>query len=791
MAEPRRLSSRDPGFDADLAALLAFEGAQDEGVDRAVAEILEDVRNRGDDALIEYTRRFDRWSPGTAADLEVKPAACREALARIGPEERAALEIAAERIRGYHAHQHLQGWRVEDEDGTMLGQQVTALDRVGLYVPGGKAAYPSSVLMNAVAAKVAGVPELVMVFPTPEGTANDHVLAAASLAGVDRVYRVGGAQAVGALAFGTRSIPAVDKIVGPGNAYVAAAKRRVFGRVGIDMVAGPSEILVIADATANADWVAMDLFSQAEHDEIAQSILLTPDAALAERVLASMRLALPEMPRRAIIEASLANRGALIVVRDLDEACAIANRIAPEHLELAVADPDALLPRDSPRRCHLHGALFVGVARRLLRGTQPRAADFTHGALFFATRRLRFPETLEPHSRRARRGGPARRDGGDARARRGPGSARAQRGDALRGIELKFAAGWVRDEIRALTAYHVAPAAGLVKLDAMENPYRLPRGLADELGRHLARVAINRYPDPEAAGLKAALREAMAIPGSLDVVLGNGSDEILQMIAVALAKPGSSMLSLEPSFAMYRLSAISAGMSCAGVPLAADFNLDLPATLAAIERLRPALTWIAYPNNPTGNLFPREAILAIVEASPGLVVVDEAYYAFSGGASFLGEVGRHPNLVVVRTVSKLGLAGLRLGLAVGPRDWLAEFDKVRLPYNVNVLSAAAAQFILERRDVLDAQTAAIVRDRGLLEAGLDAIAGVRRFPSAANFVLVRVPDGPRAFEGLKARGILVRNFHGSHPLLAHCLRLTVGTPEENAGLLAALAQAIG
>lgn len=356
---------------------------------------------------------------------------------------------------------------------------------------------------------------------------------------------------------------------------------------------------------------------------------------------------------------------------------------------------------------------------------------------------------------------------------------------------MKGAAGWVRDEIRALTAYHVAPAAGMVKLDAMENPYGLPPALAGQLGRHLAQVAINRYPDPEAPRLKAVLREAMAIPDGLDLILGNGSDEILQMIAVALAKPGATMLALEPSFAMYRMSAIAAGMDYAGVSLAPDFTPDLPATLAAIERLRPALTWIAYPNNPTGNLFPRESILAIVAASPGLVVVDEAYYAFSGGASFLPDVGRHPNLVLVRTVSKLGLAGLRLGLAVGPRDWLGEFDKLRLPYNVNVLSAAAAEFILERREVLQEQTDAIVRDRERLEAGLDAIPGVRRFPSAANFVLVRVPDGPRAFEGLRARGILVRTFHGSHPLLAHCLRLTVGTPDENASLLAALAQATG
>ncbi len=354
MADPRRLSSADPRFEEELASLLAFEGAQDEGVDRAVAAILEDIARRGDEALVECTRRFDRWSPASAADLEVSPAACREALARIGEAERRALETAASRIRAYHGHQHLKGWRIE-EDGTMLGQQVTPLDRVGLYVPGGKAAYPSSVLMNAIAAKVAGVPELVMVVPTPDGAANDYVLAAAAIAGVDRVFRVGGAQAIGALAYGTRTVPAVDKIVGPGNAYVAAAKRRVFGRVGIDMVAGPSEILVVADSTANPEWVAMDLFSQAEHDEIAQSILVTPDRALADRVHESMRRALPAMPRRAIIEASLGNRGAIIEVRDLDEACALANRIAPEHLELAVADPDALLPK-----IRHAGAIFMG-----------------------------------------------------------------------------------------------------------------------------------------------------------------------------------------------------------------------------------------------------------------------------------------------------------------------------------------------------------------------------------------------------------------------------------------------
>ncbi len=348
----------------------------------------------------------------------------------------------------------------------------------------------------------------------------------------------------------------------------------------------------------------------------------------------------------------------------------------------------------------------------------------------------------------------------------------------------------VRPEIRALSAYHVAPAKGMVKLDAMENPYPLPQELAAQMGERLAKVAVNRYPDPTATALKARLRAAMGVPEHLDLLLGNGSDEVLQIIAMALATPGAVALAPEPSFAMYRMSAIACGLRYAGLPLRRDFSLDEAALLAAIERERPAVTWIAYPNNPTGNLFARDAILRIVEASPGLVVVDEAYHAFSGGATLLDAVGRHPNLLLVRTVSKLGLAGLRLGAVIGPRDWLGELEKLRLPYNVNVLSMAAAELLLDHRDVFEAQTRAIVAERSRLEAALDRIAGVERYPSAANFVLVRVPDAPRAFEGLRHRGILVRNFHGTHPLLEHCLRLTVGTPDENDRLIEALVPAL-
>ena len=340
----RRLSTRDRAFSSKLAALTRYDAAQDPAVQRAVRSIIADVRKRGDAAVRAYTKKFDGVAP-RGYDVSAK------SLDAIPREQADALRTAHERIRTFHERQLQSSWDFTDADGTRLGQQVTALERVGLYVPGGKAAYPSSVLMNAVPAKVAGVRELIMASPNP----NPLVLAAAALARVDRVIGIGGAQAIAALAYGTKSIPRVDKIVGPGNAYVAEAKRQVFGEVGIDMVAGPSEILVIADGSANPDWVAMDLFSQAEHDESAQALLLCPKEDYLDAVAASISKLLGEMPRRKVIEGSLKSRGALILTRDLDEACAVANRIAPEHLELVVEDPEAWLPKLTRA-----GAVFLG-----------------------------------------------------------------------------------------------------------------------------------------------------------------------------------------------------------------------------------------------------------------------------------------------------------------------------------------------------------------------------------------------------------------------------------------------
>ncbi len=355
VVNPAQLDFSSVEFSSQLDALLAWDSVSSESVQQQVKEIIHRVRTHRDQAVIDYTRRFDGHPVSTMDDLVLNRARLQQALTKISSAQREALEVAARRIRDYHQHQQQSSWRYQEDDGTLLGQQVTAMDRVGLYVPGGRAAYPSSVLMNAIPAAVAGVPEVVMVTPTPAGELNELVLAAAAIAGVDRVFTIGGAQAIAALAYGTETIPRVDKIVGPGNIYVATAKREVFGQVGIDMIAGPSEILVVCDGRSNPDWIAMDLFSQAEHDEVAQSILVSPDQNFLHQVLDSIQRLLPSMERRDIILASLNNRGALILVPDMDAACELVNRIAPEHLELSVENPEALLPK-----VRHAGAIFMG-----------------------------------------------------------------------------------------------------------------------------------------------------------------------------------------------------------------------------------------------------------------------------------------------------------------------------------------------------------------------------------------------------------------------------------------------
>ena len=852
-----RLDINEPDFSARLDRLLAWSPEQDAGIEAAVADIIAAVRARGDEAVLEYTRRFDRLTVADAAALRVPRAELQAALAGLPAAERSALELAADRIRRYHEHQRGVSWSYTEVDGTRLGQRVLPLDRVGLYVPGGKAAYPSSVLMNAIPARVAGVRELVMVVPTPDGVRNQAVLAAACLAGVDEVYTIGGAQAVAALAHGTPMIRPVDKIVGPGNAFVAEAKRRVFGTVGIDMIAGPSEILVVTDGSVPADWLALDLFSQAEHDEMAQAILISPDAACLDAVAAAIARLLPAQPRAAVIARSLADRGALIRVDDMAQAAELVNRVAPEHLELAVADASQLLAD-----IRHAGAIFVGAwgcealgdycagpshvlpTMRTPRFSSPLGVyDFQKRSSLIepsaeaavrlgrVSATLARAEGLEAHAQSAECrmfapaagdaavSGPAGARSSDAPATGGTGGVPSGAGSSsgASGAAATAASGQpaalpampaaaafvrrcVRPDVQAMSAYAVADAQGLVKLDAMENPWPLPEDLQAALGRHLGSLPLNRYPT---AGLQRRLKQAICrhdgLAGEEMLVLGNGSDELIALLCQLVAQPGAVVMAPAPSFVMYEVSSRLAGASFVPVPLQADLSLDGKAMLEAITRYRPSLVFLAYPNNPTGNLFGEGEIEAILRATDGLVVLDEAYAPFAGGASWMSRLSQWPNLAVMRTCSKWGLAGARIGYLAAAPQWVAEIDKIRPPYNVSMLDAEAAIFAFEHWPRFAEQTGSVQAEREALRQALQGLCGpdglATVFDSAANFLLVRLTgDAPdrasRVATAMREAGVLIKDASRMHPLLASCLRLTVGTPDENRAMLAALTAAL-
>ena len=813
-----RLDTAEADFEARFTRLLHWSPEQDQGIEQAVSAILADVQARGDEALMDYTRRFDRLDVHEAAGLRLSQAELQAALDGLPAAERQALERAAERVRRYHEHQRTSSWMYTEADGTRLGQRVLPLDRVGLYVPGGKAAYPSSVLMNAIPAQVAGVKELVMVVPTPDGVRNPAVLAAACLAGIQEVYTIGGAQAVAALAYGTRSIRPVDKIVGPGNAYVAEAKRRVFGTVGIDMIAGPSEILVVSDGSVPADWVAVDLFSQAEHDEMAQAILISPDAAFLDAVAEAIARLLPGQPRRAVIGKSLADRGALIHVRSMQEAAELVNRVAPEHLELAVRDVDGLLAD-----IRHAGAIFMG--RWGCEALGDYCAGPSHVLPTMRTPRFSSPLGVYDFQKRSSLIEPSA-TGADHLAKVAATLARAEGLEAhaqsaeyrLGGDAHQAAAGavssaqiaarverHVRPDVQRMAAYHVADATDAIKLDAMENPWRLPGTLQAELAQRLAALAINRYPS---GNTYTALKQAIARHDGLDgidgLVLGNGSDELISLLCQLVAQPGATIMAPAPSFVMYEMGARLAGVGFVPVPLRPDFSLDREAMLQAIETHRPALVFLAYPNNPTGNLFDADDVRAILQATDGLVVLDEAYAPFAGGASWLSQLPAWPNLAVMRTCSKWGLAGARIGYLASAPAWAAQLDKIRPPYNISALDAETACFAFQHHADFDHQTQALCTERQTLVQRLQALRGPQGlshvYPTAANFVLVRLAGGQddasgpsratRVAAAMRAAGVLIKDASRMHPALAECLRLTVGAPEENEAMLQALAAAL-
>jgi histidinol-phosphate aminotransferase len=805
----RRLHAGAP----EAAALLDRTTRMAGDIDAQVAAILDDVRRRGDAAVTEYTRRFDRREPAPGGGYEIAAARWDALAAQVAAPVRAALALAAERIRAFSERTRGGDPDLADVDvtlgGVRLELRLSPLARVGLYVPGGTARYPSSVLMTAIPAKVAGVPEVVMVTPG----ASPETLLAARLAGVDRVFELGGAQAVGALAYGTETVPRVDKIVGPGNAWVASAKRQVYGEVDIDSIAGPSEVLIVADAGADPAWVAADLIAQAEHDREARAILVTTSETLAAAVDRALAAQLADLPRREIAAAALAAHGAAVIAASQGEAIAFVNAYAPEHLELQVADARALVPR-----CTAAGAIFVGAYSSEAAGDYLAGANHvlpTGGAARYASplgvhdfrkrtsiveyspeaagahaapiAALAACEGLDGHGRSALLRGAPVAGAGDPAAALAPAFTPAATPAATSDLGLGPLAARVPEALRQTAAYHVPlPPRVIAKLDANELPYSLPPELRARLGAALAELPLERYPDPAARRLRAAVARRLGVDGA-QLVFGNGSDELIAMLCAAFAAPPARVLYPVPSFVYYRLAAVARGSEPIEVPLDESWQLPEAELLRAVAERRPAVVFLALPNNPTGTLWRMGFARELAARHPDVVVVsDEAYAAYSG-ATNLPHLAEHGNLVVMRTLSKIGMAGLRVGFTISSPAIAAVLEKVRAPYNLSALDQAAAELLVDEAAAwCEARAREVVAERGRLAAGLVA-AGLHVFPSEANLVLVRCPDAPAAaalWRRLADAGISVRAFGPGR--LADCLRITVGTPAENDALLAAL-----
>lgn len=777
----------------DEARLFDRGRATDPAVERAVAAIVADVRARGDDALRELTRRFD----GVQLEaIEVPSEAGAAALEALDPTIRAALEQAIDHIAAFHRAQLPPPLEVEIRPGVRLGRRAEPLRSVGVYAPGGRAAYPSSVLMGVVPARVAGVDEVVVCSPPgPDGLPPTAVLAACALAGADRVFAIGGAGAVAALAYGTDTVPRVDKIVGPGNAYVTEAKRQLTGTVAIDCPAGPSEVLIIADETADPEIVALELIAQAEHDPDAAAILVTTDERVADATAAALARLVPVQPRREIVEAALAARGAILVAETLGQALRFAERYAPEHLLLLVERP-----RSALERVRAAGTIFLG------RGSSVALGDYMTGAnhvlptnglaraysglsaldfvrfstyqevddeaaaeLAMPTAVLADAEGLPGHAAAARaRSNPAAEAGPRASARpTTPATAPAV-------IPVRAA-------YRDVDLYD--PGRRPVAVDLSDNTNRF--GVPPAAERALAELgpeSLSRYPSVFADGLKELLAELHGVTPE-NVTTGCGSDDVIDSAIRACCEPGDVVAYPEPTFGMISLFAKMNAARPRGVPLGPDFALDVDALLAA----RGRIAYVCRPNNPTGTQIERAAIERLAERSTGFVLLDEAY------ADYAGESMAHwavttDRVVVLRTLSKAwGLAGLRIGYALGPAKLIREIEKSRGPYKITAAADAAARAALtEDRDWVERTIAQAVENRERLRTELTRL-GLHTWPSAANFILVRVPDHftAQGFNAaLRERGVAVRAFPGL-PGVGDALRVSVGPWEMLERFLAA------
>lgn len=785
-----------------LQAIKARHATLDPAVERAVAGILADVRDHGDDAVRRYTRDFDKIE---LADFRASPDEIRALSARVPPELRESLLEAIANVRLFHRRQIQESWAIERSPGVRLGMRVRPLSSVGIYVPGGKAAYPSTVVMNAVPAQVAGVERIVAVTPATAFRANPVVACVFEMLGLDEVYLVGGAQAVGALAYGTETIPRVDKIVGPGNAFVAAAKRQVYGQVAIDAVAGPSEVVVVADGSVDPAWAAADLLGQAEHDEAASAVAITWDEGVAYRIAAEVERQASMLARSAIARSALAAYGAVFLVRDEGAACALVDDLAPEHVELLVESPE-----DLARRIRHAGALFLGpftaeVVGDYLAGPnhvlptngtarfasplgvydfQVRTSVLEYGEAAFRSEaahiiRLAKAEGLDGHARAAAiRTGPE--TGGQTR--------NGQEPVPLAGTSGPDPLAFVKASVRALEPYHLEPRRAPVKLNQNENAHDLPAELKAEILRLAGERPWCRYPDfvPRSLTERLAAHAGWTADG---VLVGNGSNELIAALLAVTVGPGSEVATLDPTFSLYGLQVGVGGGRVRRVPLTADLDFDAAALDRAVREAD--VTVLCSPNNPTGRQVPRSLVLRLLGAARGLVVLDEAYVEFAPD-SMADLLGRHRHLVVLRTFSKaMAMAGLRVGYLLGDPALVREVAKAKLPYNLNFISQIAAEVALDRFEAIRPSIEALKRERERLISALGAMPGVEPMPTDANFMLVATPLSPRqVFEGLLERGVLVRDVSG-HPALVRFFRFNVGTPEENDRFLAALGEILG
>ncbi len=754
-----------------------------------VAQILASVREKGDEAVCDFTARFNGVRLGPAG-LKVTAAEIKDAYKNTDEKFLDALHLALRNITAFHRRQLQYSWFESDESGSVLGQLVRPLHRVGMYVPGGKASYPSSVLMNAVPAKVAGVKEVAMVTPpAPDGSVSSQVLVAAAEAGVHEIYKIGGAQAVAALAYGTSTVPRVDKITGPGNIYVVLAKQQVYGRVDIDMIAGPSEILIIADETAEPAFIAADLLSQAEHDEMAAPVLLTPSRELAFRVQEEVAGQASLLLRKDILERSLGNYGAIVITGSIAEAFDLSNRFAPEHLELMLEEPLRWLSRvenagavfvgshsPEPVGDYLAGPNHILPTGGTARFYSPLGVDsflkkssliaYTDTALAKtgdAVIKMAAVEGLEAHANAVR--------------------IRLKKNEQKKGIEgrhrmntLFDAAKLAREDIRTLSPYDAPFYPDLIKLDANENPYGFPPEVMAKITDELGTLNLSRYPDAMAQKLRESIA-AYTGAGPENIMVGNGSDELILNIVLTFAA-GEKFAVTTPTFVMYEIQGRIAAGELVEIPRLDDFSIDVKSLKKVTAGNGIKLVFICTPNNPTGNAVPRETTEAVIRNTDAIVVVDEAYGEF-GGESCIPLLNRYPNLIVLRTFSKaFGMAGLRVGYLLAGRSIIKELLKVKQPFNLNAFSQVSARLVLENPAPFRKRIELILKERDRLFKELSSLRGVEAFPSQANFILFRTSlPAEEVYFGLLERGVLVRNI--SSPALSRCLRVSVGTPEEN------------